>query len=216
MIQLSILFVFEQLRKITIPNPERYTPQIESNKMATPLSLPTPNTSIDEGVYDQDNFVSTVILYACIVVVFSVGLISVLKREPHRLPEIELQVQLPPSTALSIMMSSPSSSLVAPIPEPLTRNPKFETILPETFEFPPLERTPSITSSNYSLNSTIDTTRDFKYTYRGDSPALHLLNFSANSPSRSTIVSQVVSEETVNASFTTSDSSSDSLRRLKT
>lgn len=216
MIQLSILFVFEQLRKITIPNPERYAPQIESNKMATPLSLPTTNTSIDEGVYDQDNFVSTVILYACIVVVFSVGLISVLKREPHRLPEIELQVQLPPSTALSIMMSSPSSSLVAPIPEPLTRNPKFETILPETFEFPPLERTPSITSSNYSLNSTIDTTRDFKYTYRGDSPALHLLNFSANSPSRSTIVSQVVSEETVNASFTTSDSSSDSLRRLKT
>ncbi|CAX41224.1 conserved hypothetical protein [Candida dubliniensis CD36] len=216
MIQLSILFVFEQLRKITIPNPERYTPQIESNKMATPLSLPTTNTSIDEGVYDQNNFVSTVILYACIVVVFSVGLISVLKREPHRLPEIELQVQLPPSTASSIMMSSPSSSLVAPIPEPLTRNPKFETILPETFEFPPLERTPSITSSNYSLNSTIDTTRDFKYTYRGDSPALHLLNFSANSPSRSTIVSQVVSEETVNASFTTSDSSSDSLRRLKT
>lgn len=50
MIQLSILFVFEQLRRITVPNPEKYTPQIESNKIATPLTLPTPDTSIDEGV----------------------------------------------------------------------------------------------------------------------------------------------------------------------
>lgn len=214
MIQLSILFVFEQLRRITVPNPEKYTPQIESNKIATPLTLPTPDTSIDEGVINQDSFVNTIILYACIVVVFSVGLVSVLKREPHRVAEMDLRVQLPPSTALSIVTSSPSS-LAAPIPEPLIKTPTYETILPEIFEFPPLERTPSITSSNYSLNSTIDTTRDFKCTYRGESPALHLLNFSANSPSRSTIVSQVVSEETVNASFTASDSSSDSLRRLK-
>ena len=79
MIQLSILFVFEQLRRITVPNPEKYTPQIESNKIATPLTLPTPDTSIDEGVINQDSFVNTIILYACIVVVFSVGLVSVLK-----------------------------------------------------------------------------------------------------------------------------------------
>ena len=71
MIQLSILFVFEQLRRITVPNPEKYTPQIESNKIATPLTLPTPDTSIDEGVINQDSFVNTIILYACIVVVFS-------------------------------------------------------------------------------------------------------------------------------------------------
>ena len=56
MIQLSILFVFEQLRRITVPNPEKYTPQIESNKIATPLTLPTPDTSIDEGVINQDSF----------------------------------------------------------------------------------------------------------------------------------------------------------------
>ena len=79
MIQLSILFVFEQLRRITVPNPEKYTPQIESNKIATPLTLPTPDTSIDEGVINQDSFVNTIILYACIVVVFSIGLVSVLK-----------------------------------------------------------------------------------------------------------------------------------------
>ena len=94
MIQLSILFVFEQLRRITVPNPEKYTPQIESNKIATPLTLPTPDTSIDEGVINQDSFVNTIILYACIVVVFSIGLVSVLKREPHRVAEMELRVQL--------------------------------------------------------------------------------------------------------------------------
>ena len=60
MIQLSILFVFEQLRRITVPNPEKYTPQIESNKIATPLTLPTPDTSIDEGVINQDSFVNTI------------------------------------------------------------------------------------------------------------------------------------------------------------